>query len=360
MAKILWLAHRSPYSHPRAGGAERTLARLAAGLVGLGHSVTVVSVGNGLKTERFRVGGVDYCNFPTLIHAHLYPLVRPLTRRFDFVIDDLAHVLPWYSPLFRYSKGAAYFRHLHARTLRGQVKAPLTFVLSGVERTYPLIYRDWRVVTESAQSVRDLEELGVSSDRIMRIPPGVDSETFRLIKKSPTPQLVYFSGFRTYKRPRDAIMVLQRLRGNGMGVKLVMVGQGPQLEECRQFVRSNSLTTSVQFLGRLSDSRLAQLIGESWVHIHCSRAEGWGNTVMEAAACGVPTVGYRVPGLSETVQDGVTGYLAEDGDVESLTSATLLALKHSQEMEAQCRRWAVGHGWDLSIAKWDELISSTL
>ena len=360
MAQLLWLTHRSPYSHSRAGGAERTLAHLAAGLAGLGHSVTVISVGDGLKTKRFRVDGVDYFDLPTLIHAHLTVFAKPIMKRFDFVIDDLAHVVPWYSPLFRYNSGVAYFRHLHARTLKGQVKVPLAFALSGVERTYPLVYRHWRVVTESAQSVRDLESLGFSTDRISRIPPGVDSKTFRLIEKSPTPRMVYYSGFREYKRPQDAILVLQRLRKRGVPADLTMVGRGVELEACRQLVRKTSLTPSVRFLERLSDCDLAQLIGQSWVHIHCSRAEGWGNTVMEAAACGVPTVAYKVPGVSETVQDGITGYLAEDGDIESLTSLALLALKHSKEMEVQCRKWAESHSWDLAIAKWNELISSTV
>jgi glycosyltransferase involved in cell wall biosynthesis len=55
-------------------------------------------------------------------------------------------------------------------------------------------------------------------------------------------------------------------------------------------------------------------------------AEGLGQVVLEAAAVGTPTVGYRHGGIPEAVRDGVTGLLAAEGDVAGLRAALARAL----------------------------------
>lgn len=49
-----------------------------------------------------------------------------------------------------------------------------------------------------------------------------------------------------------------------------------------------------------------------------SLREGLPNVVIEAAACGVPTVAWRVTGLPDTVVDGSTGFLVPCGEVDML------------------------------------------
>jgi glycosyltransferase involved in cell wall biosynthesis len=50
-----------------------------------------------------------------------------------------------------------------------------------------------------------------------------------------------------------------------------------------------------------------------------SRREGFGSVVIEAAACGIPTIGSRIPGLVDAIEDGVTGMLCEVRNVECLS-----------------------------------------
>ena len=50
----------------------------------------------------------------------------------------------------------------------------------------------------------------------------------------------------------------------------------------------------------------------AWVLVTASKAEGWGLTTLEAAACGTPTVALGVGGLAEAVEDERTGLLAPD------------------------------------------------
>lgn len=68
-----------------------------------------------------------------------------------------------------------------------------------------------------------------------------------------------------------------------------------------------------RFLGRiLSNERLAECFGAADVYANPSRAESFGQTCLEAMACGVPSVGFNVGGVPEAIRDGVTGRIVPD------------------------------------------------
>lgn len=68
-----------------------------------------------------------------------------------------------------------------------------------------------------------------------------------------------------------------------------------------------------------------------------SHREGFGSVVIEAASCGVPTIGTRIPGLVDAVEDGETGLLCEVDNVQDLASCMKTMLKDPS------RRRAIGH-----------------
>lgn len=73
-----------------------------------------------------------------------------------------------------------------------------------------------------------------------------------------------------------------------------------------------------------------------------SHREGFGSTVIEAAACGLPTVASRIYGLTDAVVDGETGLLHQRGSIEDLASALSIlssdsARRHSMGSRAHAR-----------------------
>ena len=64
----------------------------------------------------------------------------------------------------------------------------------------------------------------------------------------------------------------------------------------------------------MDEARKIELFQGEWVHVTASVAEGWSLTVMEAAACGTPSVALATGGLRESIVDGETGLLARDED----------------------------------------------
>ena len=60
-----------------------------------------------------------------------------------------------------------------------------------------------------------------------------------------------------------------------------------------------------------------------------SYREGFGQVIVEAGACGVPSVASRIYGVTDSVSDGETGMLFKAGDIDELTKALLTLIKDS-------------------------------
>lgn len=84
----------------------------------------------------------------------------------------------------------------------------------------------------------------------------------------------------------------------------------------------------------------------SSANIFClpSYREGFGQVIIEAAACGIPTVATRIYGITDAVEDGKTGILCSAGDVAGLTGALSLLMandKLRQDMGAAAQTRAL-------------------
>jgi glycosyltransferase involved in cell wall biosynthesis len=357
--KILWISHRDS-QHPGSGGAEKTIHQISTRLGILGHEIEVLTTSWRGAPRVYREAGVRVVRYPTALGPHVV-LPAVLLRRagFDVVIDDLAHVVPWCSPWLGAHSGVVYFRHLHRRTLQGQVARPLAESLTLIERTYSSIYRDWPFVTESTDAIADLVELGVDKNRIRCIPPGVDLSMFKPRTKSAQPHLVYFGGLKAYKRPLAAVMVLEAVINSGIDARMSVIGIGPQLDLFRARAREAGVLNRVAFLGRIDEATLAAVVGTAWVNLHFSVSEGWCLSAMEAAASGVPTVAFSVPGLRDSVQHGVSGLLAPEGDVDRLITSVKSIIQNPKPWSSACTGWASHFGWDRAAKRWEELLEET-
>jgi glycosyltransferase involved in cell wall biosynthesis len=75
-------------------------------------------------------------------------------------------------------------------------------------------------------------------------------------------------------------------------------------------------------LGRINDDRLLRAVyAAADVMIVPSRMDNFPNVALESLACGTPVVAFRIGGLADIVEDGVTGRLVEPFDVDGLARA---------------------------------------
>lgn len=357
--KVLWLAHRDPL-HPRAGGAERSIFEISTRLSNMDYEVTVLSANwKGSKRCEYN-NGFRIRRFGNSLTLHLYVPLSVLRNRPDIIVNDLGHAIPWPSSFFLGKRGIVFFRHLHARSLPGQVHRVLAALITAVEKTYFLFYHNYRFITESTTSVADLITIGIKSTNILKISPGVDSTLFMQTEKTEHPSLVYFGGMRKYKRPGEVVRIFQKVQEKISKARLTIIGSGPELSHIEEMVKSNDLTDFVTFTGRIPDEKLVSMVASSWVNIHTSQTEGWGLSILEASASGTPTVAYSVPGVVDAIEDGINGFKVRDNDVDAFLDEILRILEDPKPLWESSRRVAEKYSWDDTARLWDKAIREVL
>src|SRR5439155_5065802 len=112
-------------------------------------------------------------------------------------------------------------------------------------------------------------------------------------------------------------------------------------------VARRGLTERVRFHGFVPEDGKAELYGRAWLSLTASSAEGWGLTVMEAAACGTPSAALRVGGLGESIVDGQTGLLADTPEELTAKVRALIADPvRRDELGAAAEARARGFTWE--------------
>ena len=117
-----------------------------------------------------------------------------------------------------------------------------------------------------------------------------------------------------------------------------------------------NLKENVTFTGKISDSEVAEIVASSWLNIHSSITEGWGISIIEAASAGTPTVAFKVPGVSDSVENGLNGITVENCNRQSLTEAALEILRNPEKWWSSSVEVAKKYSWDKTAESWEKLI----
>jgi glycosyltransferase involved in cell wall biosynthesis len=125
------------------------------------------------------------------------------------------------------------------------------------------------------------------------------------------------------KRHADAIEAVGRLLPEAPGIRLLIVGEGPEEERLRLLAARRAPGTV--FAGYRDD--VMELLDAADLLLHPSRMEGLPITLLEAMAAGVPILATRVGGIPELVEDGVTGSLVEAPASADALAAELARLR---------------------------------
>ena len=353
--RILWLAHRDPLN-PRAGGAERIIYEVGIRLARNGHQVSILAGGwKNCKREE-HICGIHIMRFGYRIGPHIALPVHILKHRYDIIIADLGHAVPWVSPVLLRKKTIVSFLHLHARSLPGQVSKLLAYLITAIEKLYFLFYNKSHFVTISNTSFADLENLGIKTKNISLINPGVNRELFHPSIKTEYPSIVYFGGMRPYKRPEESLYLLKELRNKITGIKLTIIGDGPSKKELERLCIDLDLGENVVFTGKISYSEIANIVASSWLNIHSSVTEGWGISIIEAASAGTPTIAYNVPGVSNSVENDFNGITVENYNRKAFADAALSILNDPGRWWSSSTEVAKKYSWDKTAELWEKLI----
>jgi glycosyltransferase involved in cell wall biosynthesis len=99
-------------------------------------------------------------------------------------------------------------------------------------------------------------------------------------------------------------------------VRLVVIGDGPELGQMEKFVRENGLTNTVSLVGRRTREEIREIYSRADVFVAPANLESFGIAALEARCAGLPVVAKAQTGIREFVAHEQEGLLAaNDADM---------------------------------------------
>ncbi|WP_370382732.1 glycosyltransferase family 4 protein [Catenulispora sp. GAS73] len=361
---------RDPWQQT-AGGAEAFAHEIARGFVARGDTVDFLTSREPGQPRRETRDGIRWLRrggtwsvYPGVL-AHLIR-ARLSGRAPDFVID-CQNGIPFFSPLVlsrRRTGVAIVVHHVHDEQFATHFSRPMAALgrwLEGPAARW--VYRRCLAVAVSESTIAamrtrlrwtgpiELIHNGVSVageavlDPVLRlaVTPGAEGGA--------APRLVAVGRLVRHKRLERVVQLADDLAETWPGFEVHIVGRGPDEQRIRDTVSRMRHSDHVHLHGHLPDDAKNLLLRTAWLHLSASQGEGWGLSVLEAAALGVPTVAYDVDGLRDAIRDGVTGWLVAPGATLAETvSGALTELDadpaRASGVSAACVAWANEFDWE--------------
>lgn len=362
--------------HPDGGGSEVYIERMAAELVARGYRATLFCQAHDLAPDsEIKPDGVAIVRRGGRHTVYLRAAVAYLLGVFGIgvlsrrgrgrpdLIVDVCNGLPFLSPLYSRRPIVTLVHHVHRE------QWPVIFgpVLSRVgwwieSRLAVRVYRRRRYVTVSATSRRELIALGVDPEMIRIVHNGTPEAVGAPAARTAHPSLLVLGRLVPHKRIELALRVTALLAPELPGLELVVAGRGWWEAPLRELATDLGIDDRVRFTGFVSDEHKHELLCGSWLSLAPSLKEGWGLTIVEAAAHGTPSVAFGYAGgVADAIVDGETGVLVPD-EVEFLRAARRL-LRDPQrraEMGLAAQKYAQQFTWAASGAAFAEVIAERL
>jgi glycosyltransferase involved in cell wall biosynthesis len=134
------------------------------------------------------------------------------------------------------------------------------------------------------------------------------------------------------------------------GIKLLIVGTGPEERTLMRQARRLGVSDRVKFLGYVDQLRLPRYYGAADALLHTSTSEGIPNVILEAMACGTPVIATDVGGVSEVVSDAPAGLLIHRHQPEAVAEAIREMLTASVDRGA-VREYITRFSWSLTASR---------
>lgn len=200
---------------------------------------------------------------------------------------------------------------------------------------YSCILLNKRIICVSTDMQESLHTLFPrKAKKILHIPNGVDTCFSKLAEpdKKTTDRLVLLCVGSLIKR-KDFATVIKALphcetRNN---LLLCIAGAGPEHSNLAALAEALNVSTAVRFLGSVAPDAIYLEYQKADIFIIASRSEGRPNALIEAMSTGLPVIGTRISGITELIEDNISGCLFEPG--EHMELAHLIdSLVRSQDM----------------------------
>jgi len=353
---------------PWRGGAETCTRNLAVNLQRIGHRVSVTAAHPPLKPGDYvEEEGVSVKRLRSIGMFYGVPIVPELPRHLMRVEADILHVnfpnpytassgaftsklrkmpavLTWHNDLPPVTKVAGILVRIHDSILSSYYLN----IYDAIITTSNVYFEGSKILKKYWRKVRVVEN-GVDCERFK---PGVEVGDLKMRLNLTKSKVALFVGALTkwhrYKGLEDLLAALKIL--NREDVKLIVVGDGDLRSEYQDMAEQLGLSGRVLFVGNLPDNLLPRYYAASDFLVLPSRdrSEGFGLTILEANASGIPAVASNVGGIPGILTDRVNGLLVPPRDPQALADALQVIVEDDDlrvRMGLMGRKIALSHDW---------------
>lgn len=199
-----------------------------------------------------------------------------------------------------------------------------------------------KIIVISKAVSRRFNWLKNKEDKIVLVYNGIDLERFKpsvdirkvrgeISLSSETPMVVTVGRLDWYKGHKYLLEAAEKIVQTLPDARFLIVGDGGYRKRLENQVKQLNLDENVIFTGNRKD--IPEILAGIDLFVLSSVSEGFGRAVAEAMACAKTVVATKVGGLSEVVEDGITGRLVSPKDSTALAEAIIELLKDKKKAE---------------------------
>ncbi len=189
-----------------------------------------------------------------------------------------------------------------------------------------IVFRKARYITVVSNFLKEklLSELDLPEEKVLVIPMPVNTEKIRAfpVGQGKSGKIILCVARYTKQKKLNILLeALSLLRDWSVGFETILIGEGPEKDELVRLIKTLSLEEKIKLVGLISQEELNKYYNLSDVVVLPSVDEGFGLVLVEAGLCKKPVIGARSGGITDIIEDGVTGFLVPPEDKLALAEA---------------------------------------
>ncbi|SHF34909.1 N-acetyl-alpha-D-glucosaminyl L-malate synthase BshA [Flavisolibacter ginsengisoli] len=176
--------------------------------------------------------------------------------------------------------------------------------------------------------------------------------------------LLHASNFRKIKRVEDVVLIFNEVKKE-IPSKLLFVGDGPERGTAEELSRKLGICDDIRFVGK--QEQMEDILAIADLFLLTSEYESFGLAALEAMASGVPVISTNAGGLPEIMIQGVTGYMGNVGDVDTMSKQAIDILKDDDRLQQfKANAFEQAKAFDISsivpmyVKLYEEVLSSVM
>ncbi len=207
------------------------------------------------------------------------------------------------------------------------------------------------IIAVSNKIAETLIFLGCDQQKIVITPCAPDDCFFQITPHFKEPLFVGVGRFVDKKAPYYTILAFNKVLLKFPEAKLVLAGEGPLLNTCKNLIHHLKISNKVELLGSISQTKIIEYFMDALAFVQHSiiadngDSEGTPVAILEASAAGLPVISTVHAGIPDVIIDTKTGFLVNEHDVDAMAEKMILLLKNVEKAKI------MGHEGKLHVKK---------